>query len=85
MNETAPNPYLGPGMPLDQLKSDARAGVGLARAAWRIRDPEAAARELGAILLPGQEAQARRQRIIEAAGNYQRRKTRETRGKGKTR
>lgn len=74
MNEPQDNPYLTR-VPLDRVRTDARAGVALAKEAWRQRDPETAG-ELGSILRPGEEAQARRQRIIEAAGAYQKGKTR---------
>jgi hypothetical protein len=61
-------------MPLDRVRSDARAGVALARATWRQRDPAAAERALGKIVLPGreQEQAERARRILAAVGDYQR-------------
>jgi hypothetical protein len=80
MNEAESNPYMR--MPLDQVKSDARAGVILARQALRLRAPETAHQALGPVLEPGEEAQARRQRIMEAASDYQKSRT-VRRGKAK--
>ena len=50
VNKTHDNPYLI--MPLAQVRTDARNGVRLACEAWRTRDPEGAARELGRIVEP---------------------------------
>ncbi len=44
------NPYLN--MPLDRVRLDAKTGVTLARLAWRERDPEGAAREMGRVVEP---------------------------------
>jgi hypothetical protein len=69
------NPYLT--MPLDRVRQDALHGVRLARLAWRVRDPEDAARELGRVVEPGreQEQAERTRRILAAAGDYLRTQT----------
>jgi hypothetical protein len=48
------NPYVMK-VPLDRVRQDALYGVQLARQAWRARDPEGAAKELGRIIEPGHE------------------------------
>jgi hypothetical protein len=50
VDEQQTNTYLNPTMPLDRVRTDALHGVRLAREAWRIRDPDGAARELGWIV-----------------------------------
>jgi hypothetical protein len=57
-------------MPIDQVRSDALARVRSAREAWRTRDPEGAAEELGRIIEPGREPAERTQRILAATGDY---------------
>jgi hypothetical protein len=42
-------------MPLDRVRADALHGVRAAREAWRVLDPEGAARVLGRIVEPGHE------------------------------
>lgn len=61
------NPYLR--MPIDRVRADALAGVRLAREAYRERDPVHADIDLGAVVLPGEQA---RQRVLQAVGDYQR-------------
>ncbi len=56
------NPYLNPAMPLSHVESDARAGVSLAKRAWRLRDPAGAARELGRVIEPRHEREQRERR-----------------------
>ena len=70
--EAQENPYLV--MPIDQVRSDARNGVRLAREAWRVRDSESAAQELGRIIEPGCEREQveRQRRIAQAIGDFQR-------------
>jgi hypothetical protein len=68
---TEANPYLR--MPIDQVRSDARAGVRLAREGWRIRDSEGAAKELGRIVEPSALTGEPRggQARIQAASGFQ--------------
>ena len=54
MTQTKANVYLI--MPLSRVIEDARAGVSAARVAWRIRDKDGAARELGHVIEPGEQA-----------------------------
>ena len=81
MDDSTSNPYLNPVMRFDRLRSDALAGVHLAREAWRARDPEGAAKELGRVIQPGHECElaGRVRRISPGAGKPKRaRKTRRT-------
>ncbi|RPJ20744.1 MAG: hypothetical protein EHM35_19100 [Planctomycetaceae bacterium] len=69
------NPYMT-AVPLDRVRSDALYGVRLARLAWRARDPEGAAKELGRIIEPGHEHELTRhpQRTQAPTGKRARRK-----------
>ena len=62
MNKTQDNPYLI--MPLPQVKADAGAGVALARVAWRSRDPQGAALDLGRVIEPGHEREQADRRTV---------------------
>jgi len=42
-------------MPLERVQQDALHGVSAAREAWRKRDPEGAAREIGYVIEPEQQ------------------------------
>jgi len=67
------NPYLNPGMPLSRVRLDALHGVKLAREAWRVRDPEGVARELGRIVEPSSAtsgADERRDRVLQATRDF---------------
>jgi hypothetical protein len=63
MNDTH-NPYLS--MSIERVRQDALHGVSLAREAWRQRQPEQAARALGAVVEPEQQ----KARVIAAVGAF---------------
>jgi len=68
------NAYLN--MPLPRVRTDALHGVRLAREAWRVRDPDGAARELGRVVEPlsvTSGADERQARVLQATGDYLRR------------
>ena len=48
------NPYLH--VPMDRLRRDAVNGVRLAIAAWRVRDPDGAAKVLGRVVEPQKQS-----------------------------
>ena len=52
-------------MPIDRIRRDATAGVFLARQAWRIREPQQAARVLGAVVEPDRQA-----RLVNAVRDF---------------
>ena len=73
MSDSNDNPYLC--MDMAKVRADARAGVALARAAWRKREPESAVKELGKIIEPGVGHRTdRTRRILAAVGGYQHRR-----------
>jgi len=75
MHRVEPNPYLTT-VPLDRVVVDAKHGVSLACQAWRVRDPAAAARVLGAVIeaiRPAdreREQGERQRRVIGAMQDY---------------
>jgi len=76
MNDSAMNPYLDSRMPLSRVRLDALQGVKLAREAWRTRDSDGAARELGRVVerpIVADDTRERQARVLQATGDYLRR------------